>query len=217
MSIRQPVVRGSAVVEGSAAREPEERDAAARPDWRETVAGAADLALLGLALLLAALPVLTAGGAVATASAALDHWCTERRLPPFAVMARTFARAIVPGFGALAVALAGAGVLWLDLSATARGSVPGGPLVLAGTVLVVVAAAGLAGLTVVRVGQQDGTGWIRAAGWAWRTALATPRVPLGVAGLLALTVLVGWMMPVAVPVLGGVGLLGLHVVARRAA
>jgi hypothetical protein len=132
-------------------------------------------------------------------------------------MARTFARAIVPGFGALAVALAGAGVLWLDLSATARGSVPGGPLVVAGTVLVVVAAAGLAGLTVVRVGQQDGTGWIRAAGWAWRTALATPRVPLGVAGLLALTVLVGWMMPVAVPVLGGVGLLGLHVVARRAA
>ncbi|GIH17521.1 hypothetical protein [Rugosimonospora africana] len=187
-----------------------------RPDWRETVAGATDLAVLGVALLVAALPVVTAGGAVAAASAAVDHWCTHRTLPPVAVMARTFVRGIVPGLGALAVAVAGAAVLMLNVSATARGAVPGGPVVVAGTVLVLVAAAGLAGLAVVRVGQQGGTGWVSATAWAWRAALRTPAVPLGIAGLIALTTLVGWMMPVVVPVIGGIGLLGLHAVTRRA-
>ncbi len=189
---------------------------AVRPDWRETVAGAADLALLGLALLLAALPMVTAGGAVAAASSAVDHWCTHRRLPPVAVLARTFVRGIVPGLGALAVAVAGAAVLLLDVSASARGTVPGGPVVVAGTVIVLVAAAGLAGLTVVRVGQQAGTGWAAGAAWAWRAALRTPSVPLGIAAVIGLTTLIGWMMPVVVPVIGGVGLLGMHAVTRRA-
>jgi hypothetical protein len=192
------------------------REPAARPDWRDTVAGAADLALLGLAVLLAALPVVTAGAAVAAGSFAVDHWCTHRRLPAAAELARVFARAIVPGLGALAVAVVAALVLWLDLSAIARGAVPGGAAVLAATLLVLVTAVGLAGLTVVGVGQRGGAGWVGATGWAWRTALAAPRVPLTIAGLLALTGLVGWLMPVVAPVLGGVGLLGVHVVARRA-
>ncbi|GAA5187899.1 hypothetical protein GCM10023322_37270 [Rugosimonospora acidiphila] len=200
---------------GAGSRE-HSNEAAPRPDWRETLAGAADLALLGLVLLIAALPVVTLGAAVSTGSYAVDHWCAHRSLPPAAAMARAFGRGLVPGLGALAAALAGGAVLWLDLSAVARGTVPGGPAALAGTALVAVAAAGLAGLTVVRVGQAGGAGWVGAVGSAWRTALRAPGVPLGVAGVLALTGLVGWLMPVAVPVLGGVGLLGIHVVARRA-
>jgi hypothetical protein len=189
---------------------------AARPDWRESVAGAADLALLGLALMLAALPVVTAGAAVATGSYAVDHWCTHRRLPAPGELGRAFVRAIIPGLGALGVALAAVAVFWLDLSAIGRGAVPGGPVALVGTMLVALAAAGLAGLTVARIGRNGGAGWARAAGWAWRTALRRPRVPLAAGGLLALTALVGWLMPVVAPLLGGVALLGLQVVARRA-
>jgi hypothetical protein len=192
------------------------REPAVRPDWRDTVAGAADLALLGVALVLAALPVVTVGAAVAAGSHAVDHWCTHRRLPAPGELARVFARAIVPGLGALAVAVVVALVGWLDLAALARGAVPGGAAVLAVTLLVLVAAVGLAGLTVVRVGQRGGVGWAGAAGSAWRTALAAPRVPLTIAGLLALVGLVAWLMPVVAPVLGGVALLGMHVVARRA-
>ena len=53
-------------------------------DWRETVRVATDLALLGLLTVLAALPVVTAGAAVATASAAVHHYLQYDRWPAVA-------------------------------------------------------------------------------------------------------------------------------------
>ena len=74
-----------------------------RPDWRDSLALAADLALLGIVTTLAALPVVTAGAALATASVAADHVCRDRALPPVPLLWHTFRRALLPGLGATPV------------------------------------------------------------------------------------------------------------------
>jgi hypothetical protein len=186
-----------------------------RRDWRDTVEGACDLALLGIVVAIAALPVVTAPAALAAASASVDHWCTHRKLPPVADIARRFVRAVVPGLGVLAVVAVGIALLFADLRAVSRGYVPGGRGLVVVTWLVVALLVGLAGVTVVRVGQLGGRGWLPATAWAWRAALVVPAVPLAAAGCLAVAAVVGWMMPVTVPLLLGIVTFALHAIVRR--
>jgi hypothetical protein len=187
----------------------------ARRDWRESVEGAADLALLGIVLAIAALPVVTAPAAVAAASASVDFWCTRRKLPPVSEMARTFVRAVLPGLGVLAALALTVGLLVADLRALSSGAVPGGRALVVVTWIVVAVLVGIAGIVVVRVGQQAGRGWLPATAWAWHAALASPAVPLACAGCLVLVGLVGWMMPPTAPVLVGIALFALHAIVRR--
>ena len=76
----------------------------ARQPWRDTVRVAADLALLGIVVTAAALPVVTAGAAVATGSAALHHFLTRDRWPDGRDAWRAFRRGLLPGLGAGACA-----------------------------------------------------------------------------------------------------------------
>ncbi len=186
-----------------------------RPDWRDTIAGASDLALLGIVLTVAVLPVVTAGGAVAAGSLAVDRWCTEGRVPPVPELWRCFVRGLLPGVVVVAVAAVVGALFALDLAVLDRGGIPGAPAVRVVTLLVAALAAGVAALTVVRIGQRGGSGWRPALGSAWELALARPVIPVALALVLLLPTVIGVLMPVIVPIMPGVVLFGLHVTTRR--
>lgn len=178
------------------------------------VAEAADLALLGIVAFVASLPVVTAGAAVAAASAAVRDRCATGSLPSWRTTGSRFSRGILPGSGATVVTLAAAGLLVIDLRALQRGVVPGGPMVLAVTAAVAVLLCGLGGLVLIEVGRRDGRAWLASVRTAVGTALQSPvRVVLAaaiglVAGLLALAV------PVTAPIVLGCYLFALHAWAK---
>jgi hypothetical protein len=173
-------------------------------DWRDTLRAAADLALLGTLLTLACLPVVTAGAAVATASAAVHHFAANDGWPRAVDIGRTFVRALVPGLAATAVALGVATLVALDLAALRSGAVPGGRPMLVLTAALAAAGAGFTSLVVVAVGSRGWRGAVRAA-----TALATAR-PSALAastGVVILAVgLAALLHPVVAPILVGYAL-----------
>jgi hypothetical protein len=184
-----------------------------RQPWRDTVRVAADLALLGIVVTAAALPVLTAGAAVATGSAALHHFLVHDRWPAARTSWRVFRRGLLPGVGALTCAGGFAALLTLNLLALNRGIVPGGRPLAGLTVVLIAAAAGWAGLVVVRIGVLGGRGWRVAA----RTA-TTPAALLAAMGVVTLSVFLAVLVhPVLTPVLAGYTLFALHAVARAPA
>ncbi|GIJ20373.1 hypothetical protein [Micromonospora lutea] len=187
-----------------------------RRDWRDTVSDAADLALLGILTVLAAAPVLTAGAAVGTASAAVHDWLTTGSWPPARRTLSRFGRALLPGVPAVLIGLAAAGLLVADLAALATGRVPGGTVALVLTIVVVTALLGYAAAIVVEVGRTGGTGWRSAVIRAARGCLDHPANCAALAGTSTVAVLVGALVtPVAVPILAGYALAALHAVARR--
>ncbi|WP_246017066.1 hypothetical protein [Micromonospora pisi] len=189
---------------------------ARRPDWRDTLRNASDLALVGILTTVAALPVLTAGAAVATASAAVHHWSEHESWPGVRPVLRGFVRALLPGAAATLVAAGTAALFTVNLLALHRGVVPGGAVLIAVTALLAATVAGLAGLTVVQLGRQHGHGWREAVRQAGRMAVARPVVPLALAGVLALVaVLCGLILPLITPILAGYALLALHATVRR--
>jgi hypothetical protein len=188
---------------------------AIRLHWTETLRNASSIALCGLLTTVAALPVVTAGAAFATASAAVHDFCEYGSLPPLRTCARRFARALVPGLLAGAVGLAAAVLLVLDVRALVAGRVPGGALLLAVTVAAAVALAGAAGLTVVEVGRRGGRGWWPAARSSVLSGLSRPAPVLGVGLTLLLAVLLASFVPVTTPILVGFALFALHAIARR--
>lgn len=195
---------------------PEEPLPRVRRDWRDTVHNAADFALLGVLTTVAALPVVTAGAAVATASAAVHDWSTGQSFPHPRTCWRRFVRALLPGLGAATVAVVATWLLALDLGALRGGRVPGGTPLFVATAAVATLAAGVAGLVVVEVGRRGASGWLAAARTVVTAANGRPAAVLCAAGVVALTVCVGVMvLPPLIPVLLGYALLALHAVARR--
>jgi hypothetical protein len=179
---------------------------AAGRDWRDTVRVAADLALLGLLVSAAALPVVTAGAAVATGSAAVHHYLEHDRWPGPRFCWRVFRRRLLPGFAAMLACAAAATLVTVDLKALKTGSVPGGPAMMAVTGVATVAAVGCLGLVVV------------AAGAGWDSRVVRPVTVASMAGVFALAVVLATLVhPVLVPVLAGYTIFALHVVARRSA
>jgi hypothetical protein len=184
-------------------------------DWRETLTAAADFAMLGIAMTIASLCVLTLGAALATGSAAAAHWCRYRSLPPVPDMARVFVRALGAGVLVSLVAVAGVLLLVADLVLVGHGLVPGGRGFLVVSVLVAAQVVGLGALVLVGVGARGGTGWRAAARWAGGAASAAPLAPTALAAVLAVAATIAVMVPVVTPVLLGFVLFALHVVARR--
>lgn len=187
-----------------------------RSDWRDTVRVATDVALLGIAVVAAALPVVTAGAAVATGSAALHHFLQHDRWLPARDCLAVFRRGLLPGvvaglLGAVAVLL-----LVIDLLALRRGVVPGGGPMIAVTAVLAAVAVGFAGLVVVLLGVRGGRGWRDAVRGAAALTVARPAVLPAAAGVLALAALLGALVhPALVPALAGYALFALHIVVRR--
>ncbi|WFE53920.1 hypothetical protein [Micromonospora sp. WMMD1155] len=191
-------------------------DTAGRRDWRDVLRDAADLALLGILLTLAALPLLTAAAAVGTASAALHDWTRTGGWPSAGTTVRRFGRALLPGMPVSLLALAVAGLLTADLAALATGRVPGGPVALLVTALVAAGLTGYAGLVVVEVGGNGGGRWRACARSAARACLDAPTRWAALTGVVASAGLLAVLVtPVAVPILAGYTLAALHAVANR--
>jgi hypothetical protein len=181
--------------------------------WRDTLTAATDLALLGIVTTVAALPVVTAGAAIASASVAVREWTGNERLPSLTEGLVRLRRGLWPGLAASLVGAVATGLLLLNASALARGAVPGGTPLLVATGAVVLLWAGFAGLTIVEVG--GGDGWVAAARSAWRTSVARPWVPFALGLVVAIAVFLGLVLPFLAPVLIGYALFALHISARR--
>jgi hypothetical protein len=179
------------------------------------VGAASDLALLGIATTVAAVPLVTAGAALASASVAVREWSANERMPSLTEGLARLRRGLLPGLAASLVGAAVTLLLLLNGSALARGAVPGGTPVLIGTVVVGVLWAGFAGLTLVEVGARDGRGWREAARSAGRTSLARPLVPAVLGLVVAVGGFLGLVLPFLAPVMVGYLLFALHATARR--
>ncbi|WP_344127134.1 hypothetical protein [Luedemannella flava] len=184
-------------------------------DWRDTLRNGADLALAGIVTFVVAAPIVTAGAALATASAAIAEFCRTERFPSTGDSARRFGRGILPGLGASVVALVLVWLFALNLQLLREGTVPGGGALIAATTIVGVLVLGVAGLTLVEIGRAGGKGWRSAARAAVDVALRRPVVALAEGGVLSLAVLLAVLIPVCAPILLGYALFALHVVARR--
>jgi hypothetical protein len=195
---------------------PEEPAPAIRREWRDTIRNAADFALLGVLTTVASLPLVTAGAAVATASAAVHDWSETQTFPGAPTCWRRFRRGLLPGLGAVLVAAAGVWLLALDLAALHAGRVPGGTPLYAATAVLAAIGVGVAALTVVHVGRRGGTGWVASVRAVVGSIGRRPWAVLAATAVVALTAAVGVMvLPVLIPVLVGYALLALHAVAHR--
>ncbi|MCX5116318.1 hypothetical protein OG992_03960 [Micromonospora sp. NBC_00362] len=191
-------------------------DTGGRRDWRDVARDAADLALLGILLTLAAVPLLTAAAAAGTASAAVHDWTRTGSWPSARTTLRRFGRAVLPGVPVSLLALASAVLLAADLAALATGRVPGGPAALLVTALIAAGLAGYGGLVVVEVGGNGGGRWWASARSAARACLDVPTRWAALTGVVALAGLLTVLVtPVAVPILAGYTVAALHAVTVR--
>ncbi|MEV6692020.1 hypothetical protein AB0M35_11200 [Micromonospora sp. NPDC051196] len=187
-------------------------------DWRDTVRDGADLALVGILTVLASAPVLTAGAAVGTASAAVHDWLSTGSWPTARRTLSRFARGLLPGLPVTLLGLGGVGLLATNLVVVATGRVPGAAVGLAVTTVVATALLGYAAAIVVEVGRTGGIGWRSAASQAARACLDHPATCAALAGTSLVAVLLAVLVtPVAVPILAGYTLAAVHAVARRRA
>jgi hypothetical protein len=178
-----------------------------RHDWRDSVRAAADLAILGFAVTVASLPVLTAGAAVGTASEAMRHFQAYETWPRPATLAAAFRGRLVRGLWAGPALVAGALLVWLDVLGLRRGAVPGGSVVLSAVLVVAVLALGWTALVAVLGGRPRA---------AFALALSSPRLLLAAAGVVLVTLTLAlFVHPALVPLLVGFVLYGLHAVAGR--
>jgi hypothetical protein len=195
---------------------PVEAQTVDRPDWRESLSTAADLALIGFLTAFGCLLVVPAGAAVSAASVAVDHLCRTRSLPPMRDLVATATRSLLPGLAALGVAAGGGLLIALDVRLLAAGTIPGGPVAVAAIAVVAAFLVAAAGVTVVRVGQTGGTGWVPALRWSLRLLRARPLTGVAVLATVAVPAALALAVPVLAFLLPGFALFALHVVIRRA-
>ena len=183
--------------------------------WRETLSTATDLALIGIGVTVAALPVVSAGAAVRTGSVAVAHFIEYGYAPSLRELGRTFVRALLPGLGATALVVAVAGLLVVDVVALRAGWVPGGPPALLATGLAAACLVAIAALAAVRLGREPATSWWSALRWAGHAATRTPGAAVAVIGVVAVAAALGLLLPLTIPLVVGYTLFALHAVAAR--
>ncbi|MEU4619796.1 hypothetical protein AB0G04_07440 [Actinoplanes sp. NPDC023801] len=192
---------------------PREDEPEPRPDWRERFALGADLALIGIVVTVAALPIVTLPAALAAGSTAVRHRYTAGRMPAFRPLLRQFRRGLLPGLPFVLVAA----LLLVDLVALSRGWVPGGTPVLAVTAIVAGWLSGLATLALVAVGRAPETPWRSALAWAWNRGTTRPWAAFAPALAGVLAFFLALSMPATIPLVIGFHLFAAHVISDRLA
>ncbi|GAA1606532.1 hypothetical protein ACFQY4_41975 [Catellatospora bangladeshensis] len=178
-------------------------------DWRDTLRDAADLALVGIVVTVAAVPVVTTGAAVAAGAEAVHLRFAEGRWPGIGDLLRSFGRRLLPGFLATLAVVAAALLLGLNLYWLRQGLAPGGAALTAVTVAAILALAGAVCLAIPFLGR--GYGYLRAL----RTAFTRPKLILACIGVLGIAAMIGSILPVTAPLLAGYFLFALYTIARR--
>jgi hypothetical protein len=186
---------------------PTEESPPARVDWRERLALATDLALIGIGVTVLALPLVTAPAALSAGSAAVHGRLREGRLPAGRPLLRQYRRGILPGL----LVLVAAAALLLDVVAVRGGGVPGGPVLLAVTLLAAVWLTGVAAVALVALGRTPDLPWLAAAKWAWDQPKPTAALALTSVIALVLTLAV----PVTLPLMVGFHLFAAHLITTR--
>ncbi|MFF5077163.1 hypothetical protein ACFY36_08935 [Actinoplanes sp. NPDC000266] len=158
---------------------------------------ASDLALLGILVTLASLPVFTLGAAFLVGGATIRHHIVYGRWLNLAESWALFRARFVSGLFAGPVLLAAGWLIAIDVAALSRGAVPGGRFAIAVVLLIAAGFVGFAAL-VASLGSYR---LARAAVAARPAVLA----PLG--GIVVLVAVLGMLVhPVLVPVLVGFAL-----------
>ncbi|WP_250034509.1 DUF624 domain-containing protein [Paractinoplanes maris] len=183
-------------------------------DWRDSVRLGADLALLGVLMTLACLPIVTAGAALSAGSAALDKLLTIGRWPTAAEGWASFRDRLVPGLLAGPLALAVVWLIAVDVAALRRGAVPGGSLMVAAVLLAAAIAAGFAALVVGLAGPSRPHSVRRAAALV---AARPPALAATTGVVLLAAALAAFLHPALLPVLAGYALFAVHAVLARVA
>ncbi|GAB4046966.1 hypothetical protein [Catellatospora paridis] len=178
-------------------------------DWRDTLRDATDLALVGILVTVAAVPVVTTGAAVAVGAEAVHLRFTDGRWPGPRDLLRTFGRRLLPGLLATLTVLAAALLVALNIYWLRGGLVPGGEVLLGVTAVAAVALIGLVALTIPVLGR--GHTYRRAL----RTAVTRPALIVTCAGVIGIAFLLGSILPITAPLLVGYVLFALHAIARR--
>lgn len=178
-------------------------------DWRDTLRDAADLALVGIVVTVAAVPVVTTGAAAAVGAEAVHLRFTDGHWPGPRDLLRSFGRRLLPGALATLAVLSVALLLGLNIYWLRQGLAPGGELLLVLTAVAGVALIGLVTLAVPFLGR--GYTYRRAL----RTAASRPALIVTCAGAVGIAFLIGSVLPVTAPLLVGYVLLALHTIARR--
>jgi hypothetical protein len=186
-----------------------------RPDWRESVALAADLALLGIVVAFACLPLVTAGGALVAASVAVDRAGTDRSFPAIRELLGVLRRNLLRGLAATLIALVAAAAVAVDLLAVGGGRVPGGSLLLIVTALVAGGGIAVIGTALVRLGQTGGRGYRGALRYAVALLRRKPIAGVGVVVAVALPTMLATVIPATAILLPGFVLFGIHAVVRK--
>lgn len=184
----------------------------ARRDWKDTVTVAADIALVGIAVTVCSLPVLTAGAAVHAGSVAVRDIIDGCAVRPSALW-RVFRRSLLPGALATVATATLAWLLLFNLGAVASGRVPGGLPVLVGTGAVAAALLAACVLGVVHLAHHHS--WAGALRWAAGTVWRQPLTAAMVAGVSSIAAVIGALIPVTAPLLVGYLLFAVHVLAAR--
>lgn len=186
--------------------------AVARRDWKDTVTVAADIALVGIAVTVCSLPVLTAGAAVHAGSVAVRDIIDGSAVRP-AELWRAFRRSLLPGAAATVATATLGSLLLFNLGAVASGRVPGGLPVLVGTGAVAAALLAACAFGVVHLAHHHS--WPGALRWAAGTVWRQPLTAAMVAGVSSIAAVIGALIPVTAPLLVGYLLFAVHVVAAR--
>ncbi|MBN1174508.1 MAG: hypothetical protein JXA67_20235 [Micromonosporaceae bacterium] len=194
---------------GELGQEPPQRD------WKDTLAAATDLALIGFCAVGVGLAVVTLGSAAATGSYAVRYWIIHRRTPPVGEVGRLFLRWLLPGLLTSVAVAATAWLLALNLTAISRGAVPGGAPALVATGVVATWCAAVVVLTLVHLGRWPGSGWLSALRWAAVTATLTPHWALVLLLVAGFATALGVTIQATSPLMVGYGLFAVHVVADR--
>ncbi|GAA2336871.1 hypothetical protein [Dactylosporangium salmoneum] len=186
-----------------------------RRDWRDTISVAADVALVGIVVTAASVPLVTAGAALRTGSAAIRAITAGEGVDARALW-RLFRASLLPGALATAAAAAVGLLLASDIGAVAAGRVPGGAPALAATAAAAAVLLAVGGLGVVHLGRDTSRGaWPHALAWAARTAWRHPGAAAAVAGVPAVAAALAALIPLTAPLLVGYTLYALHAVTIR--
>ncbi|MEV0458123.1 hypothetical protein [Catellatospora methionotrophica] len=178
-------------------------------DWRDTLRDAADLALVGILVTVAAVPVFTTGAAVAAGAEAVHLRFTDGHWPGPRDLLRTFGRRLLPGALATVLVLAAALLLGLNIFWLRQGLAPGGEVLLVVTAVAAVAVLGLVALTIPFLGRGH------TYRQALRLAASRPTLIVTCAGVIGIAFLLASILPVTAPLLTGYLLFALHTITRR--
>jgi hypothetical protein len=175
--------------------------------WLTTLTLASDVAVVGFAVTLLALPLVTAPAALRAGSVAVHAIAVDGRKLSVAELWRAFCRSLLPGFGwSLTFAF-----LALDFAVVRAELVPGGRVLLGLLAVAAWALLGITGVALATLGRFPSMRWLPAV----RTALGQPGAVAAAGAVLAVAATIAVLIPFTTPLLAGYGLFALHALAAR--